>query len=499
MLGGRGRGRLIASAAYATDKGWVRDGNEDAAAAVRLPGAAGTPWVWAAAVADGIGGTAGGEVASRSAVDAFILAVQSLLADGISDPARLTERGFAEANAEIAGRAQSVPGNSEMGTTLTTALLWGRRLWVGHIGDSRLYVVRRGQTRQITTDHSVRGMLARYVGAGSPQVPDIVFQDLRDGDVAVLCTDGLYRRLESGIAGILRASGDISTACEDLVAAAKERDGSDNITAACIAVGRKVFRKPVSVRRRSIAVLLLAVLLAMCVVIWKLAKHEAPAGGTGTAAATAAPDAVRLELEAQDGRLQISEGWASVRVGRAIALHDGTDTGVARLADQRITVSLAPAAERGKVQLTFERSGHAKPSTPGWSIDGSVWVQKKSALVDRPKESIAFNMAGRDGGADVPVEILFGRDLPGTAVEAGAALTLPATTNPEVPSRQSSRLRHRYRGGGAKRPVSSADSRGRRGAPTRAAGMTAASAQGPLSAKESTDRDGSKSADTRQD
>jgi len=491
--------------AYSTDRGWVRDANEDAAAAVRLPGTAGMAWVWVAAVADGIGGNAGGELASHSAVNAFILTVQSLVTDGVADPAQLIERGFAEANDQIAVVARSAAGNSEMGTTLTTALVWGRRLWVGHIGDSRLYVLRGGQARQITRDHVLRGMLAKYLGAGSPHVPDIAYEDLRDGDVALLGTDGLFRRLpESEISRIVRASRDVHSACDALVAAAKERDGSDNITAACIAVGRKVFRKPVSAGRRSTAVLLLAVLLAMCVVIWELAKPRRDnkrASDVETAVAKAGSDAVRLGLKIQDGRIEISQGPYGILIGGP------TESGnrvrsrdiVGRIADQTISLNLVPDLRSKRVRLTFERTGDAKPRTLGWSIDGATWVQSKSALADWPKESIAFNLAGTDDGTDVPVRILFGRDLRGTATESGDAQAQPGTTKPKTTSRQDDRVGHRDRGAGAQRPMASSPrARGRHGAPAHATGATAASTHGSFSARESSDRNGSRDADATQ-
>lgn len=226
--------------AVGTDPGLRREANEDSVYfSERL-----------FAVADGMGGHAFGEVASSIAV--AVLADLDVEAD---DP--LGE--LAGAAREIAIRLTDLAEENfdmrGMGTTLT-ALLWnGERFAVGHIGDSRCYLVREGELSQVTRDHTMvqalvddgrmaaeqaaehpgRSMLMRALQAGSAHDADLFFQDVEAGDRYLICSDGLSDVVAPAeIAGLLTASADGDETVRTLIEAANARGGPDNIT--CVVV-----------------------------------------------------------------------------------------------------------------------------------------------------------------------------------------------------------------------------------------------------------------------
>ena len=198
------------------------------------------------AVADGMGGARAGEVASRMAVEAF---------DDPGTPAAKPEellRGVAtEANRRIYEMAQGDSEHAGMGTTLTAALVDGREVAVGHVGDSRLYRLRDGSLERLTEDHSLveelvrqgrltpeeaethpqRSIITRALGP-EPSVEVETFTDVaRDGDVYMICADGLSGMVpEDQMASIVRESGALAEAADRLVDAANRNGGKDNIT-----------------------------------------------------------------------------------------------------------------------------------------------------------------------------------------------------------------------------------------------------------------------------
>ncbi|MBA3298776.1 MAG: Stp1/IreP family PP2C-type Ser/Thr phosphatase [Thermoleophilaceae bacterium] len=198
------------------------------------------------AVADGMGGAQAGEVASQMAVD--VLAAGD--GEGGTPEERLT-RMIREANRkiyELAARDQSRAG---MGTTTTAAIVEGRNVSVGHVGDSRAYRARDGELEQLTHDHSLvaelvrsgqltaaaaenhpqRSIITRALGPEAEVEVDAHSHSARDGDVYLLCSDGLTGMIsEPEIAGILRATGSLQEAADALVRAANQSGGKDNIT-----------------------------------------------------------------------------------------------------------------------------------------------------------------------------------------------------------------------------------------------------------------------------
>lgn len=215
-------------------------------------------------VADGMGGHAAGEVASRMAIE---LIIDYLRRTAASDEPYLT--GFNTkysragnrlvsavilANEVISDTATSRPEWQGMGTTLDAAWLGDAdhsRLSVAHVGDSRVYLLRAGELRQLTTDHSlveeqikeglitreeaenssIRNMITRALGYRERVNPDIIELELEPGDKLLLCSDGLTTMItDQEIHQIVMLNGNIATACQQLVAAANDKGGRDNIT-----------------------------------------------------------------------------------------------------------------------------------------------------------------------------------------------------------------------------------------------------------------------------
>ena len=197
-------------------------------------------------VADGMGGHNGGETASRVAVQVLKNALR-----GKKPEPRALEVGMEAANRRIFDMSRHDSALSGMGTT--TTLLWenGTEVLICHVGDSRAYLLRDGELKQITEDHSVvaellrggvitpdmarthpyRNVITRAVGVDPMVTADIFSHDLKEGDVWLICSDGLYNMVpDDSIAEILREAKDDDTAAEELLAFALEAGGTDNIT-----------------------------------------------------------------------------------------------------------------------------------------------------------------------------------------------------------------------------------------------------------------------------
>jgi PPM family protein phosphatase len=210
-------------------------------------------------VADGLGGRAAGEVASRLAITTlvnlvlhapdWIMRVGEPEADEIMQ--RMAER-FRIVHAAVREQAQTDPSLAGMGTTMTLACISGAVLILAHIGDSRVYLLRSGECHQLTRDHTVaqglvelgilepeqvarhrlKHALTRVIGTGHGRGdPEVQQLTLADGDQVLLCSDGLTDMVRTEtIAAILRDSKSSNEACRLLVEAALENGGSDNVT-----------------------------------------------------------------------------------------------------------------------------------------------------------------------------------------------------------------------------------------------------------------------------
>ena len=227
--------------AAGTDAGLVRARNEDAAyAGPRLQ-----------AVADGLGASGGGDLASAAAVSAL-----AALAEGggqAGDLEAALRDAARQANDALRALVAADPSVAGLGTTLT-ALLWsGTQLAVVHIGDSRAYLLRDGELFQITHDHSYiqrlvdegrlepaeaashpdRMLLLRALDGAAGTVPDTARRQARPGDRYLLCTDGLTRVVpEEAIRGTLHAAPGPDEAVTALIGLARAAGGPDNIACA---------------------------------------------------------------------------------------------------------------------------------------------------------------------------------------------------------------------------------------------------------------------------
>jgi PPM family protein phosphatase len=208
------------------------------------------------AVADGMGGHVGGEVAARVAVDALLESFTRVpTTDGL-------EEAFADANRAVWQEGQDHNELRGMGTTLTAMALVGGddghdTLALANVGDSRAYVFSEGQVVQITADHSLaeermrhgemteaeaavhpqRHILTRALGVYADVEADMWHLKLRSGDRVVLCTDGLSNELElAEMADVLATVHDPTEAARQLVDAANDHGGADNITAVVVDV-----------------------------------------------------------------------------------------------------------------------------------------------------------------------------------------------------------------------------------------------------------------------
>ncbi|MDQ7793668.1 MAG: protein phosphatase 2C domain-containing protein [bacterium] len=205
-------------------------------------------WVLAA-VADGMGGHQGGEVASRLAVETLVAVVdRELTASAV--PESVLPLAFDEANRRIMAAAAASPTRDGMGTTLTAALLRGPVALLGHVGDSRAYLVRGHEVSQLTQDHTLVGamlrngdlteveamghpqrhLITRALGGDGGDAGDFSRHLLEPGDILVLCTDGLHGLVDRGEIGELAAAKDPRRAADDLVRLAFRRGGHDDIS-----------------------------------------------------------------------------------------------------------------------------------------------------------------------------------------------------------------------------------------------------------------------------
>jgi protein phosphatase len=200
------------------------------------------------AVADGIGGYEGGEVASAMAIAVTIESYrESPVAWGAS---KRIHRAVQRANIEIHNRALTVPELRRMGTTLTAAVVDAGVLHAAHVGDCRLYLIRRGKIRQITKDHTMvqervrmglmsadraryhpeRSALTRSIGHELIVSVDRITLPLEQNDRLIICSDGLHGVLhDRDLEQMVRDRG-ADEACKHLVEVANQRGTADNLT-----------------------------------------------------------------------------------------------------------------------------------------------------------------------------------------------------------------------------------------------------------------------------
>ena len=231
------------TAVAASDRGRKRPSNEDAYGFSIEAGVY--------VVCDGMGGAAAGEVASTIAVDEVLrLLTHRGEEKGIQLP-QAAENAICEANEAIFSRAQRNHRLSGMGTTLVALATQDRRVWVLNIGDSRCYRLRQGVLEQLSRDHSLvdeqvrlgrmtarealhsplKNVITRALGTQSQVTPDVFEFEAENGDVFLLCSDGLTRELpDRVIQELLSSDLSLDEQAGRLVEAAKKAGGHDNIT-----------------------------------------------------------------------------------------------------------------------------------------------------------------------------------------------------------------------------------------------------------------------------
>ncbi len=231
-----------------TDIGTVREINEDYYSII-----SGHPGISAAfVIADGMGGHNSGEVASQTSVDFISNAISKAaqkFVDG-TDILQTVKNLIIEANQVVYDKSVEIPENHGMGTTLILAVIIGKIMYIGHVGDSRLYLVRDDEIKRITTDHSYieelvktgsltrkeaekhpgRNIITRALGCSAELEVDTYVCEVETGDYYVLCTDGLTNMLDEEEIKKTVAGSEPSEACEQLVAGAIRNGGDDNIT-----------------------------------------------------------------------------------------------------------------------------------------------------------------------------------------------------------------------------------------------------------------------------
>ena len=242
-------GSGVVKFAVKSDRGMVREINEDSYNVIA--GYPGIPVCFL--IADGMGGHNSGEIASKMAVDfvsGYILKFPELFSNGetLCDSIRDS---IEKANKTVFSAAMESETNSGMGTTLTIAVVDNKKLYIGHVGDSRVFLIRGNEMIRLTTDHTYieelvkngsitreeasghpkRNILTRAVGCERNIKVDTYVYDIKDNDLFLMCTDGLTNMLsEFEMLDIVRKQKDLESICNELVMAANDRGGEDNIT-----------------------------------------------------------------------------------------------------------------------------------------------------------------------------------------------------------------------------------------------------------------------------
>lgn len=201
-------------------------------------------------VADGMGGHNAGDYASRFCVEVFTKIIKEPGTEGL--PVSILSHALAVTNQELLEEARSRAELNGMGTTFVISTILNDILYVANIGDSRLYLVRNGEIKQVTEDHSLveemvkngeiereqmrfhpnKNIITRALGASETVVPDYFEVELRKDDLILMCSDGLSNMMDDkDILEITdKFQDDLENACRKLAARANDNGGKDNIS-----------------------------------------------------------------------------------------------------------------------------------------------------------------------------------------------------------------------------------------------------------------------------
>lgn len=230
-----------------TDIGLKRESNQDSYAAGELPGAV----AWAV-VCDGMGGAAGGNYASSTAVKVISERITSSYRAGMSASSirNMLTSAIAAANISVYDMSKADPELTGMGTTVVVAIVVDNNVFIAHAGDSRAYILSDGSLNQLTKDHSIvqemidhgtltpdeakvdprKNIITRALGVDYELRIDFDIADIGENDVLILCTDGLTNFVEPQEIYELTDDGKFYEYAERLVARANNNGGGDNIT-----------------------------------------------------------------------------------------------------------------------------------------------------------------------------------------------------------------------------------------------------------------------------
>lgn len=235
-----------------TDKGVVRDNNQDAYAVGELPGEV----AWAV-VCDGMGGAAGGNIASALAVKVISDKINTSYNEKMKDSSiiNLLDSAITAANIEVYDMADAHQELNGMGTTVVCAIVRNNTVILAHAGDSRAYISTKDELRQITTDHSYvqdlinkgkitaeeaenhpnKNLITRAVGVDKRIDVDFNEVELNEDETLILCTDGLTNYVSTDEFREAISDGQYYAFADRLVKCANNNGGGDNITVVAIA------------------------------------------------------------------------------------------------------------------------------------------------------------------------------------------------------------------------------------------------------------------------
>lgn len=228
---------------YKTDIGKIREHNEDYLIVDKT--------ISLFIIGDGMGGRQGGEVASEVGVKTICSFIRDSVRANNDNIPSIIHQAFHVANRIIYTKAFQEPDLNGMGTTIVLALCHNDKIYIAHVGDSRAYLIQNEKIKQLTQDHSITGellkagkiteeeankhhlrnFLTKALGTKEIVKPDIISISLQEGDLILLCTDGLTDMLKNKeIKDIILNSNNPQKTCEKLIFTANKNGGKDNTT-----------------------------------------------------------------------------------------------------------------------------------------------------------------------------------------------------------------------------------------------------------------------------
>jgi serine/threonine protein phosphatase PrpC len=453
-------GHLTVHAAMVSDVGRAREHQEDTAAFFTPPDATVLAQRgYLLVVADGMGGHNAGEIASQAAVGelerVYYRGSGDDLASGLNQAVHA-------ANQAVYKLAQADARHQGMGTTVAAAVVHARDLWVANVGDSRIYLVRGGQITQITHDHSwveeqvragvltpeqarihpQRNIITRAIGTSATVEADYFTSTLQEGDILVLCSDGLTGHLaDPEILEIVGQSAP-DQAARRLIDLANERGGLDNLTvivarlepAGTLAPAAASVVPPAPPARRSPVVwmaILAGVILGLLIVVFLVLRQPpvgtvAPTPTGGAAVAVAASPTLSVTAPAVvPATISVSIGISNGRpVTLTLVLPQGTITPTATL---RPTATAAPPTATSTPTAVVTRVSSPAASTA--IAAGVAALQEPDDNTDIREDQLVTFVWAWSGPlpADQAFEVRLWQD--GQADHLGAATPIQQPTN----------------------------------------------------------------------